>query len=397
MIPLLFILYFFNKYFIIFYFVLNYLLAVLIFLKATNCYFPHMKFTKEETEHYQKIHPEKKHKNQYFHEDFESFGRTELSSISFFWIFYGTLNYFWIKAISAAFCVLMLWFVLRVKFLGRSVKSEFSKEDRVALKKRVTTISGWINKCLGVSAIETDLTHDEKTIKLYRKYLGEDYKPEDHADKYTTIIANHISWMDIVYIGSRIAPSFCAKESVQKIPFIGFCTYAMKTIYIDRTSKENRIQTIKSIEDRQMSVLEGRSFFPVCLYPEGTASNGRTLISFRKGAFYTLTPVKIFIFKIENRLGYFPLSTGGMSILLHMALSLTFKKNFVSVYELPVFAPNDYLFENFSHLGKDKPEIFAEACRHIMSELGDLPLSQSSFETKLNYISEIRRKVVKNT
>lgn len=154
---------------------------------------------------------------------------------------------------------------------------------------------------------------------------------------------------------------------------------------------------MKKIEARQKDVIEGKVFFPIVLYPEGTTTNGRCLINFKKGAFYSLSPVKPLILKLDNSENTFSLGTGGMNILLHISIAFTFPYLKVGGMELPVFAPNDYLFNNFSHLGKDKPEIFSEAVRDIMSVVGKLPKINNTFDTKLNYMSLIKGKVIKNT
>jgi 1-acyl-sn-glycerol-3-phosphate acyltransferase len=399
MIPLLFILYFFSKYFIMFYFASNFVLSVIIYIKASRNYFPHMKFTEQETKKFKADNPnaDPKKRKQYFHEDFPSFCRIESNSVSLGWIYFGVLNYFWIKAFGGFLFLFLLWVRTIFYFRNRSIKSEFTKEDRERLMKIGEFYVGWMYKSMGIRVYETNLSEDTNIIKLYRKYLGDNYDPTQFKDKYTTVIANHISWADILYLKSKLGSSFISKDSVKKIPLVGYVSYAFKTLYINRQSKDSRIEILQSIAQRQKELIEGKSFFPMCMYPEGTTSNGRSIIQFKKGAFYGITPIKLFLLKVDNREGKFPLTAGGMDILTNMALSLTFFSNKLEAVELPVFAPNDYLFENFKHLGKDKPEIFAEACRHLMSEISGWPLSKANFETKLEYMSNIKRKVVKNT
>jgi 1-acyl-sn-glycerol-3-phosphate acyltransferase len=396
MLPLLFILYYFPKWFIILYIVLNYAISVIIYFKACTNYFPHMKLKPEEIKKFEEEHPGEK-KKQYFHEDFPSFNRIESASISFFWIYHGILNYFWIKAVFAAGTIFVLWLRMKIYFFGRSIKGQFSLDDRKNLLKIARFYVTGIYLGLGVSVTEKDLTHDDEVLKVYRKYLGQDYNPDLYSDKYTTIIANHVSWADILYLLSKNGSSFISKDSVQQIPLVGYISYAFKTLYINRQSKDSRVEVLNEIAKRQQEIVDEKSYFPLTIYPEGTTENGRNIITFKKGAFYTLTPIKINLLKVDNRVGKFPLAAGGMKILLHIALSLTFLKNNLDALELPVFVPNDYLFENYQHLGKDKPEILAEACRRVMSEIGKLPLSNATFETKLNYMSAIQRKTVKNT
>ncbi len=80
-----------------------------------------------------------------------------------------------------------------------------------------------------------------------------------------------------------------------------------------------------------------------------------------------------------------------------MTITMTVPYIVINTYSLPVFKPNEYLFKNWSSLGKDEAEIYAEALRKSMSEISGIPLSESSFETKLEYISHMKKKIVKNT
>jgi 1-acyl-sn-glycerol-3-phosphate acyltransferase len=395
---LLFVLYYFSKSFIIFYFVLNYFLAAVIYFKASKNYFPHMKFTEDEIKKFREKNPDSScKKKQYFHEDFYSFSRIEYNSLSFAKIYYGVLNYFWLKALSGVLIVFLIWLSLKIYFRGKSIEVDYTNQDRQYMKKVAEILVGMLYKSLGVSVTEINKEEDENVLSAFRKYLGPNYDPKPYKDKFTTVISNHICWADIMYLLSKMSSSFVAKDSVKKIPLIGYISSAFKTLYINRTSPNSRKEIIQEIQNRQNDYVSGKSLMPICLYPEGTTSNGRSLISFKKGAFYTLTPIKMFVLKVDNREGYFPLAAGGMNILLHLALSLTFFKNNLQAIELPVFAPNHYLFENFKHLGKDQPEIYSEACRHVMSEISSIPLSPSTFETKLDYMSEIKRKPIKNT
>ncbi len=68
--------------------------------------------------------------------------------------------------------------------------------------------------------------------------------------------------------------------------------------------------------NRQKEYSEGKNHFPICLFPEGTTTNGRTLIEFKKGAFLSLSHVKPYVLKVDN--SKFPLGSGGMNLLLHI-------------------------------------------------------------------------------
>ena len=92
-IPSLLVLYYTGKTFSIFYFTLNFILALVVYFQSTKYYFPQMENIKD----------------QYFHENFKTYERDNLHLISLFKIYHGFLNYFWFKAILAPFFLMMIW------------------------------------------------------------------------------------------------------------------------------------------------------------------------------------------------------------------------------------------------------------------------------------------------
>lgn len=96
------------------------------------------------------------------------------------------------------------------------------------------------NSC-GVIIKEIDLSEDAKVIEIMRKYLGKDYVPQE---KYSTVIANHISWADILYVEKKFSPSFIAKDSVRSIPFVGLIAWGQKSSFIARKDKNAIEKTV---------------------------------------------------------------------------------------------------------------------------------------------------------
>jgi len=88
---------------------------------------------------------------------------------------------------------------------------------------------------------ETDLSKDAKVIDIMRKYLGKDYVPQE---RYSTVIANHISWADILYMEKKFSPSFIAKDSVKIIPFVGLIAWGQKSSFVARKDKNAIEKTV---------------------------------------------------------------------------------------------------------------------------------------------------------
>jgi 1-acyl-sn-glycerol-3-phosphate acyltransferase len=96
------------------------------------------------------------------------------------------------------------------------------------------------------------------------------------------LISNHQSGFDILALLLSVPAStrFVAKESLFRIPFLGWSMTAAGFIPIDRT---NRTRAIRSLKKAAESVRQGR---PVILFAEGTRSLDGRLAPFKRGAFH---------------------------------------------------------------------------------------------------------------
>jgi 1-acyl-sn-glycerol-3-phosphate acyltransferase len=89
------------------------------------------------------------------------------------------------------------------------------------------------------------------------------------------LISNHLSYLDIPVLASRAPGVLVAKKEIRSWPVIGFLSYCMGTIFIDRQSRRD-IPRVLARLDREMSFGEG-----VMIFPEGTSSKGASVLPFR--------------------------------------------------------------------------------------------------------------------
>lgn len=88
------------------------------------------------------------------------------------------------------------------------------------------------------------------------------------------IVANHISWTDIIMLGAATPATFVAKAEVRGWPFLGALARLNPTLFVER----DRPRAIKSqIETLRMRLAHGR----VVLFPEGTTGGGSVVLPFR--------------------------------------------------------------------------------------------------------------------
>lgn len=86
----------------------------------------------------------------------------------------------------------------------------------------------------------------------YSYYLGPEYKRRMKKIKRTsTIVSNHVSWLDPVVLLYNIRPAFAPSEEFRNVPLIGTLCDVIDSIYIPRGgSPERRAQALGAIRDR---------------------------------------------------------------------------------------------------------------------------------------------------
>lgn len=89
------------------------------------------------------------------------------------------------------------------------------------------------------------------------------------------VLANHVSWLDIVVIGSLRPLSFVAKSEIAGWPVISLLAALQRTIYIDR-QRRGATATVSATMGHRLA--EGEL---VVLFAEGTTGDGNRLLPFR--------------------------------------------------------------------------------------------------------------------
>jgi 1-acyl-sn-glycerol-3-phosphate acyltransferase len=88
-------------------------------------------------------------------------------------------------------------------------------------------------------------------------------------------VSNHVSWADILVIGSIAPIAFVAKREVADWPVVGVAARLQRTVFVDRA---RRHQTGEAIAEFVKRLTSGTS---VVLFAEGTSSDGNRVLPFR--------------------------------------------------------------------------------------------------------------------
>ena len=121
----------------------------------------------------------------------------------------------------------------------------------------------WCKRLLSIFEIKVEVTGLGTYLINQKKYL---------------MVANHISWMDIIVIQSIKPCIFVAKSDVASWPLFGWVAQMTGTIFI----KRDKVSDIKKALKKMKRRLIKRS---VCIFPEGTSTNGRYLLPFKSNLF----------------------------------------------------------------------------------------------------------------
>ena len=98
-----------------------------------------------------------------------------------------------------------------------------------------------------------------------------------HGDMSSSglLVSNHLSYLDVVVLSSIRSCVFVAKRDVATWPLFGWLAHAAGTIFVDR---ERRFSSRKAVEVVRQAIGTGSV---VVLFPEGTSSDGSTVLPFK--------------------------------------------------------------------------------------------------------------------
>jgi lyso-ornithine lipid O-acyltransferase len=89
------------------------------------------------------------------------------------------------------------------------------------------------------------------------------------------LVSNHLSYLDILVLSAITSCAFVSKSEVRKWPVFGWFALLAGTVFVNRESRQD---VARSAEELRDALREDRL---VVLFPEGTSSDGRTVLPFK--------------------------------------------------------------------------------------------------------------------
>lgn len=97
-------------------------------------------------------------------------------------------------------------------------------------------------------------------------------------------VANHLSWIDIPIIGGFTGTAFVSQDGIASWPIIGWLATLNRTIFVSREAKFAVADQVQLLRD---AIAEKQA---VTIFPEGTTTDGRSLLPFKPSLFATVVP-----------------------------------------------------------------------------------------------------------
>ncbi|TDN67227.1 lysophospholipid acyltransferase family protein [Paraburkholderia sp. BL10I2N1] len=98
-------------------------------------------------------------------------------------------------------------------------------------------------------------------------------------DAGVLVVSNHISWIDIYVINAWRPTPFVSKAEIRNWPVVGWLAEQLGTVFIHREKRSDAKRIMHELADR----LNAGEL--MCVFPEGTTSNGLSLLPFHANLF----------------------------------------------------------------------------------------------------------------
>lgn len=97
-------------------------------------------------------------------------------------------------------------------------------------------------------------------------------------------LSNHVSWLDIPALAGASGTAFVAKAEIAQAPLIGWLCRLNRTVFVQR---EARLDVAAQVNALRGALADNHA---VTIFPEGTTTDGRSLLPFKTAMLKVLEP-----------------------------------------------------------------------------------------------------------
>lgn len=199
--------------------------------------------------------------------------------------------------------------------------------------------------------------------------------PED--EQRVILIANHISWLDIMIILALYPVRFVAKTEILSWPLLNILCRRAGTIFIER---EKRNDTIRVNQDIGEALVVGDS---VAIFPEGRTSDGTALHHFHASLLQSAVSVQASLYPVA--ISYRDMTGTHNSSVAYV--DLTIVESLRRILKQPTINAELFFLDPISCNGKNRRELI-RLSEHAIAEALQLPVVRKKPEKLSDLPSE---------
>jgi 1-acyl-sn-glycerol-3-phosphate acyltransferase len=119
----------------------------------------------------------------------------------------------------------------------------------------------------------------QRTARRHARWMGLVVRVHGPVPNSGLIVANHVSYLDILGLSMAASAAFVAKKQIERWPHFGGYARAGGTIFVER----ERRGAVATVAEQMRGHLD--QGVPVVLFPEGTSTDGTGVLPFRTSLF----------------------------------------------------------------------------------------------------------------
>jgi 1-acyl-sn-glycerol-3-phosphate acyltransferase len=129
----------------------------------------------------------------------------------------------------------------------------------------------WLLRLRGPITLERRALWTQQAARGILTGVGVNYSVDGTPPDHGLVVANHLSYLDILILSAAMPCFFVAKMEIGGWPFFGKAARTGGTIFLDRSSLASAMTVADQMTERLKLPV------PVLLFPEGTSTDGQML------------------------------------------------------------------------------------------------------------------------
>lgn len=186
--------------------------------------------------------------------------------------------------------------------------------------------------------------HIKREYVPFSSQTAQRLSQKEDAHAYV-IVANHLGYIDILILMTVFRGSFVAKGECEFTPLVGLIARALQCMFVRQgqsltTQLIHRVRSTHECHEKRQKKCPGcrACMSSLVVFPEGTTTNGTSMVPFRTGVFNAGLPVKLVCIRFPHR--HFNMSWETIRFREHLFRTMTQFQNYVHLTELPVYTPS---------------------------------------------------------